>query len=457
MSEHPLVSAYRNFSPKSQEYARRAQVVFPGGDTRSSAHYAPYPLAMTHGEGCHLYDLDGHKILDFMNNFTSLIHGHGFAPVVKAVQEQVARGTAFAAPNDDQVALAELIVERVGSVQQMRFTSSGTEGTQMAIRCARAATGKQKIMKMEGGYHGSYELAEVSLVPRPNESGSLAAPTSLPVDDSFPKSVLDDVVICPYNEPDLARALIAQQADELAAVIVEPTLGSMGMIPATPEFLSVLREESLKHNIVLIFDEVITLRQSLGGAQAHYGIQPDLTCMGKIIGGGLPVGAVGGQRELMQLFSPDHPRPVMHASTFSGNALTMAAGRAAMENYNATDIEHINRLGDKLRNGFNAVFAQTGIRGRMLGIGSLNNIQLGANKINGARDTIAALVEAGHISRLLHLTMLRNGVLSATRLMYCVSTVMSDTDIDHAIAAFAASLSEIKPFIEKERPNLLMG
>ena len=162
MTEHPLIEKYREFSPSSGEMSLKARAVFPGGDTRSSAHYGPYPLVMAEAVGARMRDIDGNEVLDFMNNFTSLIHGHAQPDVVTAVQAQVARGSAYAAPNEDQIALAEIIAERVPSIEQLRFTSSGTEGTLMAIRCARAATGRQKIMKMEGGYHGSYELAEVS-------------------------------------------------------------------------------------------------------------------------------------------------------------------------------------------------------------------------------------------------------------------------------------------------------
>jgi glutamate-1-semialdehyde 2,1-aminomutase len=453
--EHPLIQAYRSFSPASAQRAERARTVFPGGDTRSSAHYGPYPLVMDHAEGAQLTDVDGNVVLDFMNNFTSLIHGHAHPAVVDAVQRQVAQGSAYAAPSMDQIELAELIVERVPSIQQMRFTSSGTEGTQMAIRAARASTGRQKIMKMEGGYHGSYELAEVSLVPLPNESGPLDAPVSQPVDASFPNSVLADTVICPYNETAIARSLIEAHAADLAAVIVEPVLGSMGMLPATTEFLQALRDATAAHDIVLIFDEVITLRLNAGGAQTPHGITPDLTCMGKIIGGGLPVGAMGGKRELMQLFSPEQERPVMHASTFSGNALTMAAGLAAMQNYDQDQAARINELGEQLREGFNGVFRQAGLRARAMGKGSLTNVLFTDGPVNNARDFIAATLQAGHIPKLLHLTMLRHGVMSATRLMYCTSTAMDSGEIQQAINAMAASVEELAPYIAAERPGLL--
>lgn len=454
--EHPLVTEYRKFSPGSEALALRAQAVFPGGDTRSSAHYAPYPLAIRKASGFTLTDVDGHELCDFMNNFTSLIHGHGFADVVSAVQEQVAAGSAHAAPGTGQIELAERIVERVPSIEQLRFTSSGSEGTLMAIRCSRAATGRQRIMKMEGGYHGSYEAAEVSLVPMPNERGELDAPTSLPVDDSFPRSVLQDTVVCPYNEPQRARDLIEAHADELAAVIVEPVLGSMGMIPATTEFLSELRAATAAHGIVLIFDEVITLRLGPGGAQQIHGIEPDLTCMGKIIGGGLPIGGVGGRWDLMQRFSPEQTRPVMHASTFSGNALSMAAGLAAMRAYDRVEAERIGGLGERLRAGFDRAFERSGVRGCALGSGSLANLHLRDAAIHDARDAMDGFIAAGHITGLLHLGMLRRGIASAARLMYCTSTPMGEAQVDRAVAALEETLAELRPHIARERPGLLL-
>jgi glutamate-1-semialdehyde 2,1-aminomutase len=311
-------------------------------------------------------------------------------------------------------------------------------------------------MKMEGGYHGSYELAEVSLVPLPDQRGSLHHPNSLAVDKSFPDSVLLDTVICPYNEPELARALINEHATELAAIIVEAMLGSMGMISATTEFLQVLRDESEKHGIVLIFDEVITLRQSAGGEQQRHGITPDLTCMGKIIGGGLPVGGLGGRKDLLDVFNPEASDTVMHASTFSGNALTMAAGLAAMNNFGEDESLRINQLGERLRRGFNQTLSQHGIKGQALGSGSLTNILLSSDEIRDSRGTMKAVTEAGHINALLHLGMLRHGVTSASRLMYCISTPMNESHIDTAVTALNETLTELRPYIEAQRPGLLI-
>ena len=452
---HRIIEQYIAFSPGSEALAKRAAEVFPGGDTRSSAHYGPYPLAMAQASGCVLTDVDGHEIIDFMNNFTSLIHGHAHPDVVTAVQAQVAEGSAYAAPNENQIALAEMIVDRVPSIEQLRFTSSGTEGTTMALRCARAASGRHKIMKMEGGYHGSYEQAEVSLVPVPGRRGDLDAPVSTAVDDSFSDSVLEDTTICPYNEPELAESLINRHADELAAVIVEPVMGSMGMVPATSEFLQCLRDATERHGIILIFDEVITLRLEPGGAQQSHGVIPDLTCMGKIIGGGLPVGGIGGRRDLMQLFSPEAERPVMHASTFSGNALTMAAGYAAMSAFDANENQRINELGDLLREGFNQAFQQSGIKGQAIGSGSLTNILFTDGEVTNARHSIDAMIEAGNVSQLLHLLMLQRGISSASRLMYCTSTAMTETEVGKAVTAMNESLAELRSYIERDRPQLL--
>ena len=451
-----VIARYRDWSPSSGRLIEDARRSFPGGDTRMSAHYGPYPLFIERASGCRMIDADGHEIIDFMNNFTSLMLGHANPAVVSAVSEQMQRGSAYAAPTRSQVALAEIIRARVPSIEQLRFTSSGSEATLMTLRCARAFSGRQKIMKMEGGYHGSYELAEVSLVPKPDQCGPLEAPASVPIDASIPDSVLGDVVVCPYNEPELARALIRKHASELAAVIVEPVLGSMGMIPATAEFLRALREATAENDVLLIFDEVITLRLDDGGAQALYGITPDLTALGKIIGGGLPIGAFGGRTDLMRMFHPDQSEPVMHASTFSGNPISMAAGEASMSQVNPQLIAHVNGLGERLRSGFDAAFRRNGIRGQATGLGSLANVHLTDAKLSSARDVVAGLGRSGRINQLLHLSMLMRGVASASRLMYCTSAPMTVAEVDYAIDALDDALRALKPGIERERAELLV-
>ena len=446
---------YARWAPRSAELGRDAREVFPGGDTRMSAHYGPYPLFVERGEGARLFDADGHEFVDFMNNFTALIHGHAHPAVVKAVSEQMLRGSAHAAPTQSQVDLGRLLKQRVPSIEQLRFTSSGTEATLMTLRCARAFTGRDLVMKMEGGYHGSYELAEASLLPLPGSAGPAEAPRTVPIDASSAASLHDDVVICPYNDPESARSLIARHAERLAAVIVEPVLGSMGMIPASHDFLLALREATAAHDVLLVFDEVITLRLGTGGAQAVHGVVPDLTAMGKIIGGGLPIGAFGGREDLLRVFHPDESRPVMHSSTFSGNAVSMAAGLAAMERVDEAAIAHIGRLGGRLREGFDRAFERAGVRGQMRGAGSLSNVHFKSGEIRGPRDTVEGAFAAGVVVNAVHLMMLERGIFSAGRLMYCTSTAMTEADVDLAIEAFADVIESLVPALRNEAPGLL--
>jgi glutamate-1-semialdehyde 2,1-aminomutase len=447
---------YARWAPNSARLAREARRCFPGGDTRMSAHYAPYPLFIEGAQGARLRDADGHQLLDFMNNFTSLILGHADPKVVQAVSEQVARGSAYAAPTRSQLELAGILRERVPSLEQLRFTASGSEATLMTLRCARAATGRGKILKMEGGYHGSYELAEASLVPLPGLAGPEQEPRLVPVDTSHAPSLQHDVVICPYNDPEAAHALVAEHADDLAAVIVEPLLGSLGMIPATREFLRALREATAAHGVLLVFDEVISLRLAEGGAQALHGVTPDLTALGKIIGGGLPVGAFGGRKDLMRVFHPEEARPVMHSSTFCANPLSMAAGAAAMSQVDAALIERIGALGERLRRGFDRAFERNGVRGRATGAGSLANLHFRDAPIDDARDSLAGIIAAGPVSGLLHLMLLERGVFGASRLMYCASAAMTGDDVDHAVDALDDALRALVPDLGRVARHLLV-
>jgi glutamate-1-semialdehyde 2,1-aminomutase len=427
----------------------------PGGDTRASAHYAPFPLAMVEGKGCRLNDVDGHQFLDFMNNFTSLVHGHAHGPTVAAVREQVARGSAFAAPSESQVALASLLVERVPSLDELRFTSSGTEATSMALRAARAFTGRPRFLKVEGGYHGSHELGETSLIPLPGKAGPRDRPETLALDRSFSQRGLEEVVATPFNHPDVTRAQLAEHRDQVAALIVEPVLGSMGMLPAEPGYLAALRELCDEFEVLLVFDEVVTLRLGTGGVQGRIGVTPDLTCMGKIIGGGLPVGAFGGRRDVLEQFNPDRRDAIFHASTFSGNALTMAAGLAALSDLHAADIERIDALGGRLRAGMNAAFARAGIRGQATGQGSLAQVHWTDRPLRDARDALAGMSEARGVPATFQLCLLRRGLFAAARGMFCVSTAMTEAEIDAALAAFEQALGDVRPLLEEAYPHLL--
>jgi glutamate-1-semialdehyde 2,1-aminomutase len=454
VTEESLLRAYEQHGKRSREWILQAREALPGGDTRASAHYGPYPLFMTHGEGCRLFDLDGHSYTDFMNNFTSLIHGHGHKDVVRAIVEQAPLGTAYAAPTRSQVELAQLLIERVPGLELVRFTSSGSEATEMAVRGARAVTGRPKILKFEGGYHGSHELGEISLLPNPETAGPAERPHTLATDRSIVASSLIDVVVAPFNDADATAALVREHRSELAAVIVEPMLGGAGMIPPAPGFLAALREVTRECDVLLIFDEVITLRVAPGGMQEASGVIPDLVALGKIIGGGLPVGAFGGRRDLMEVFDPGRRDAIFHASTFSGNALTMAAGLAAMRALGPPEYARLADLGERLRRGFDGVLAELGLRGQATGFASLSQLHLGGRVAN-AREGLAAARRAGRIPRLLHLGLLRRGIFPASRGMYCTSTPMGEAEVDGAIAALRDALTELSPVIRDSAPDLL--
>jgi len=284
--------------------------VMPGGDTRASTFYRPYPTVIESGEGAHLHDVDGNVLLNFLNNYTSLVHGNAYSPVVEAVAKQLERGTAWAAPNEHQIHLASLICERIPSVARLRFTNSGTEATMQAIRVARAFSGREAIIKVEGGYHGTHEAAGVSIEPDPSQAGPAAAPLSLASDPGILRGTLEAVHIVPYNNSDALEQALTSFHGEFAAVIMEPMLGSRGMIPADEVYLHFVREITEEHDTLLILDEVMTLRLDLGGgasdlwrrARSNY-FRQDYR---RWISSGCFRGA-GGDHGSLQALGPRHP------------------------------------------------------------------------------------------------------------------------------------------------------
>ena len=306
--KHDERTRYIEKTPKSRAIWEEAHDYLPGGDSRNSIFWDPYPIFVESASGCHVVDADGVDGLDFINTMTTMILGHGPRPVVEAVQEQLEKGVVYNAPNQHQVSLAKLLCNRIPSFDLVRFTNSGTEATLNTLRAARAITGKSRFAKVEGGYHGTHDAVTVSLRVNPEQAGDADRPEPLASSAGLPDGILDGVVIIPFNEPDAALRLLEENKDGLAAVIVEPVMGSVGMVPASPEFLTMLREFTSQNDIILIFDEVISFRVAPGGAQEYYGITPDMTALGKIIGGGFPVGAFGGRRDIMELYDP-HQRP----------------------------------------------------------------------------------------------------------------------------------------------------
>ncbi len=442
--EAELLAAYRERTPRSAVLHEAARRVLPGGDTRTIAFHPPYPLYVEHGEGCRFVDADGNPYVDLLNNYTSLIHGHAHPAVTAAVAAQLPRGTAYATAITAQTCLAEIITERVASVDLVRFCNSGTEAAMHAIRAARAFTGRDVVVKIEGGYHGTYDDVEVSVHPDPTSplSGAATAPLALLDAAGVPTNTVENVLVTPLNDVAAAERLLTERGDEVAAVIVEPVLGAGGMIPAETEFLEALRALTIERGILLIFDEVMTFRLEPGGMQEHHRIRPDLTAFAKIIGGGFPVGAFGGRAAIMEQYDPARPAPLWQSGTFNGNAVTMVAGVAALEAYPASEVARINALGNHLRDGLGAALRASEVWGVVTGYGSFGNVHF--TRGAAVRDYRAAATGDRHLQRLLHLALLLEGIFCAPRLMLCTSTAMDVTVVDETVAAFHRALARVR-------------
>lgn len=341
-------SVYETRTPRSAELFKRASRVMPGGDTRYSLAMHPYPTYVDEGHGTHVLDADGNAILDLIYNATSLIHGHAHPAISAAVQYQAGRGTSVLAPNSVQVELAEELCGRVGSLERVRFTNSGTEATMSMIKVARAFSRCDTILKIDGAYHGTFDGMEFNAVQPGAEEAS-------PYTGGVPRNLADNLVMSSFNDTEGVVQAIERHADRLAGVIVTP-MGSMGTwIPPRTGFLEAVREQTRKHGVLLLFDEVIAFRLSRGGAQERYGVVPDLTAFGKVIGGGLPVGAFGGRADVMSVTDPTVGPKVALAGTFNGNPLTAAAGLAALRLLDGDAYAKLESLGRLFAQGLDRV------------------------------------------------------------------------------------------------------
>ena len=423
--------AYARPDSRSAKLWERAQAVLPGGNSRTTVFMAPRPIYAAEGEGCWIVDVDGDRRLDLLNNYTSLIHGHAHPAVTEAATRRLARGASFPLPTPEEIDLAALIVERVAGVDQVRFTNSGSEAVMMAIKAARGFTGRPKIAKFEGAYHGSYDWAEVSLGSGPDEWGPAEAPSSIAYSKGTPPSVLDDVIVLPFNRTELAVARIEKEASRLAAVLIDPMPNRAGLIPAHADFLRAMREVTTAHGICLVFDEVISFRLGYHGAQGVFGIRPDLTSFGKIIGGGFPVGAVGGRAEVMAVFDPRGGKPrVPHGGTFNANPVTMAAGLAAMQLMDEKAFDRLDELGGKLRSGIEACFDRAGVPGAVTGMGSLFRLHPAPRRFVDYRSAVASKEENARLDRL-YRALIDHGVLLAPTGLGSLSTAVGESEVEY--------------------------
>lgn len=442
VSESVIFRTYLEQTPRSRELFNAASRHLPGGSTRMTLFHKPYPIYADSGEGCMLHDVDGNSRIDYINNFTSLIHGHAHKRVIAAVMEQLPRGTAYASPTEIEIALAEEIKRRVPSVETMLFNNSGSEAVMGAVRAARAFTGRTKIAKFEGAYHGSYDYVAVSGKSRPSSNPDPETPPATADSEGLHPSAIEDAVIMRYNSTASVERALDAHGNELAAILIEPICGSAGMIPARPEFMTALRRATEERGVLMICDEVISLRLGMGGGQREYGVSPDLTTMAKIIGGGFPIGAFGGRKDIMEVFAVGGNGPrALHLGTFNANPISTCAGLATLRALDQAAFDKLNALGEAARGALRTVLAERGVTGQITGAGSLFQVHFTDTPITDYR---SAKTGNPDLAFLLFLGMMNRGVQLASRGMGCLSTPMGQAEVDRLAEACDATLRDLK-------------
>jgi glutamate-1-semialdehyde 2,1-aminomutase len=400
-------------NPKSQARHVDAARRLPGGNTRSILFYPPFPVTMVRGEGARLFDLDGHAYLDFLGEYTAGLYGHSHPVIQAAVERALKGGTTLGAPNTYEAELAELICARFPSCDMVRFCNSGTESNLNALSAARALTGRTHILVFEGAYHGGM----LSFAHG-------ASPANIP----FP------YVFGRYNDFEGTLAKIERHAQELAAIVVEPMMGAGGCIPGEPQFLQGLRDAATRHDIILIFDEVMTSRLSPGGLQAKLGIIPDMTTFGKYLGGGMSFGAFGGNELIMRRFDPSQPDALPHSGTYNNNVLSMAAGVAGLSEVFTPDAANaLTGTGEALKARLNALGERHAVPVQVTGIGSILCMHFQHEPIHQPQDTEHTPAAA---RALFHLEMLARGFYTARRGFIALSLPLTKEDYDAFVDAF---------------------
>jgi glutamate-1-semialdehyde 2,1-aminomutase len=397
-----LIRLYRERTPGSAASFEAARRVLPGGETRAVTSYPPYPVIITEGHGARLTDVDGRVYLDLVNNYTAMVHGSAFGPAVEAVADLLPQGYAFASPHPYQVALAELLAARVPSVQRVRFTNSGTEAALLAARIASRATGRRRLLMFDGAYHGS---------------ATLFLPGS------------SDVARARWNDLAAVETLLARPDHDIAAVFAEPFLGAGGVRPAEPEFLAAVAGVAAERGVLFVLDEVQGLRNGPGGEQGRLGLVPDLTLLGKIIGGGFPIGAVGGRADLLELtVAAMTAGSVTHAGTFNGHLAAAVAGTMTLRYLDEAAITGLNEAAAELDSRIVAGATAAGVPAEVTRAGSIMNVHLG---------------DPGQLADL-HIALLLNGVYTTPRGMINLSTALSPGDLDDIAAAYATAFTQVR-------------
>jgi len=428
----------------SEALFARARKVMPGGVSRNAVLRRPHPFYVARGEGCYVTDIEGVHRIDFSNNMTSQIHGHAHPAIVAAVTEQLGKGTAFSLATEAEVLFAEYMCSRSPGFDEIRFVNSGTEAVMSSLKAARAFTGRPKIAKVEGAYHGLYDYAEVSQTAGPSNWGDAEHPASVPVAHGTPVSALNDVVVIPFNDPERAIKILDLHASELACVLLDLMPHRVGMMKASAPFVRALHEWTRKNGVLFVCDEVITFRSGYGGAQEWYDVQPDLTAMGKMIGGGFPVGALAGRAEVMDVMDPWRAKVQFPLSgTYSANPVTMVAGLAAMKLFDRPAVQRLNSLADLARSRIAEAIRVAGVPACVTGSGSMFRIHMKPEVPQDYRSVYPTEAQARSTKVLLdHLAA--NGVLLIETCSGALSTPMTEKEIDFLGEAMLGGFRKVK-------------
>ncbi len=430
-------------SSRSAELYERALQVLPGGVSRNTVLRSPHPTYVAAASGCRVTDIDGVTRIDFANNMASLIHGHADPEIVAAVTEQLSRGTAFTLATEVEVRFAEHLCGRSPSFDRIRFVNSGTEAIMVALKAARAFTGRPKIAKAEGAYHGAYDYAEVSQSPDPSNWGDADRPRGVPLVHGTPESAVRDVVVIPFNDADRAIAILQEQAGDLACVLLDLMPHRVGLAPADPAFVTAIADWARDHGVLLVLDEVITFRSEYGGLQQRYGIHPDLTAMGKMIGGGFPVGAVAGRAEVMDVLNPRAAKLLFpHSGTFSANPISLTAGLVAMRKFDEAAVTRLNRLTARAMDGIAAAIRDTGARACVTGTGSMFRVHMKPEVPRDYREAFTTPQEKARLAVLLE-HLFQAGFLMINTCSATLSTPMTEGEIDALVAAMATGFERV--------------
>lgn len=438
MSSQPSLS-------RSAELYEHAKKFLPGGVSRNTVLRTPHPLYADHASGCRVTDIEGVERIDFANNMASLIHGHAHPAIVSAVTEQLAKGTAFTLATEIEIRFAEALCNRNPGFEKLRFVNSGTEALMAAVKACRAYTSRPKIAKVEGAYHGPYDYVEVSQVPKPATWGSVDRPESVPLAHGTPASALNDVVIIPFNDSERARAILDEQKGQLACVLIDPMPHRVGLRPAESQFLQALRQWTQNDGSLLLFDEVITFRSEFGGAQSWYEITPDVTALGKIIGGGFPVGAIVGRSEVMDVLNPLAKNVLLpHSGTFSANPITMTAGLVAMELYDSAAVARVNALTKRAMDGIERAARSAGASACVTGGGSMFRVHFKEKPPVNYREAFMSDEENRQLKIMLD-HLFNQGFMMINTCTGAISTAMGEEEIDALVAAMETGFKRLSP------------